>query len=289
MIKGRHGIREFDIAESRQLILELGTMDPVVLQCINVLQSTALSQDIELEIDGVSSSKDFLSFVNTHYHQACLHAIRAAYMYGFIPWRIRRLRDGNKIPEVLPPGTFTWLVKSNTSETKNRGYTGTLLHYEVKPKGIKLDEHEIYITPVFEPSQDISTHSNIYACVSSPLSHIVPEYKHMREAIMRRAHADKWNTSARILTEYHPPRQATDNPQQTLLQSAEIGMGPMFNFWQNRDSQIEDQFGKPSNHPPQVYNMPKDVKTTVLPQLHPCEVCGYLFVVLLMFVVLLLD
>ena len=269
--------RQLHLAESMQLVLELGTLDPLVQQCCQVLQSTSLSQDINVVIEGEDCSPQFKEFINNHYKQACLEAIQAVYIYGFIPWRIRTLKDGNKVPEVLPAGTFTWGVVSNRSEAINHVDTSRLLRYEVRCKDVDLKDTSVYVFNFTEPTLNVASSSNIYASICSPMAHIIPEYKAFREAQIRRSHADKWNTTARIVTGYNPSRSATDNPQFNLLQSAEAGAKsdgavlPLFNMWQNRDTQIEDQMAKPSNHTPLVYNMPRDVATQQLPDLKPCE------------------
>lgn len=273
MIKSREKERQMDIAESRQLLLELGTQDPTILQCLSILQSTALTQKINVKIGDKELSPEFVDFVNKYYKQECYHAIQAMFMYGFVPWRIRTLSSGDKVPEVLPPGTFTWSVKPNSEESVNHTDNTTILRYEVQCLHVGIENDDVFIHTVYQPKYKITETSNIYATMPSPLSHILQDYKALREAQIRRSHADKWNTTARVVTAYHPPRQSTDNPASSLLQNTEVGdlQLPMLSYWKTRDHQIEDQFGKLSNHNPAVYNMPRDVTVQPLSNLNPCE------------------
>ena len=35
---------------------------------------------------------------------------------GFVPWRLRKLRTGYPVPEVLPAGTFDWNTEVGSSQ-----------------------------------------------------------------------------------------------------------------------------------------------------------------------------
>lgn len=275
--------RKADIVESRQLVLELGTYEPMVQQCLQIIQSTALSQDIDLEVDGKPCTPEFQAFVNANWKSQCYNALQAGFMYGFIPWRIRKTKSGDKCPEVLPPGTFNWSIETNKGTPVNNVDPSTILRYRVDMVDANIQNNKVYIHDFFTPNLDVSRLSNIYAAVPSPLTHVIPDYKNLREAQIRRSHADKWNTTARIVTDYNPPRMPTDNPESSLLQNAEAGLMPdgqtlpMFRFWQERDEQIDHQFTKPTNHTPTVYNMPKHVSQQVLGHLQPCEDIPFLY------------
>jgi hypothetical protein len=44
----------------------------------------------------------------------------------------------------------------------------------------------------------------LYATVPSPLSHVLIDYKNLRQAQIRRAHADAWNTTAKLICSFKP-------------------------------------------------------------------------------------
>lgn len=105
-----------------ELLIELMTQEPTVLNCLRVVQSTCLAQGIQCKIQGKKCSEDFQEFIMHHYLPFCEHAIRCLFTCGFVPWRLRRLEFGDVIPEVLPLGTFTWSIISNTSEQRRKMY-----------------------------------------------------------------------------------------------------------------------------------------------------------------------
>ena len=63
---------------------------------------------------------------------------------------------------------------------------------------------EVY-TYEFSPAKyEISSNSLLRPTVSSPISHIISDYKNLREAQERRSQADAWNTRAHLITTYKP-------------------------------------------------------------------------------------
>ena len=120
MLKYRQNSRLRDIAESQNLLLELVTTEPTILQCFRVVESTCLSQGIFCRIQGKDITPEFQRFLDDHYMPFCKAAIRAMFTYGFVPWRTRRLSKGDEIPEVLPPGTFGWHTEVGPEEQERR-------------------------------------------------------------------------------------------------------------------------------------------------------------------------
>lgn len=134
------------------------------------------------------------------------------------------------------------------------------------------------------PSLDISTGSMLHATVPSPLSHILTDYKNLRQAQIRRSHADAWNTTAKIISQFDPKLRVEDNPSQYLMDFvneefyAPPAMGnPLYppfeahNVWQ-REAIIRKQFQNvPSTHFPDVYALPRDHTVATQQMLAPCE------------------
>jgi hypothetical protein len=186
--------RNNDIYESEQLLLELGTLEPVVQQCFKIIEATCLSQGIYCQVEGGDVPDNFQDFIDEHYMAFARAAIRAMYLYGFVPWRVRPLKNngmGDHVPEVLPPGTFTWEVSTTRPENQVQRDT-RLVTFNIHPTvpGITAKDANIFYTSY--PAYNISQNSIIHATVHSPLSHILIDYKNLRDAQKRRANADAW-------------------------------------------------------------------------------------------------
>lgn len=246
MMRYRQNSRLRDIAESQSLLLELVTSEPTILQCFRIVESTCLSQGIFCRIKGREVSDSFQRFLNDHYLPFCRMAIRAMFTYGFVPWRVRRLAKGDEIPEVLPPGTFSWHTEVGPEERKKRQRPRSgdqdrtaasgrypsvenpaessvaddesrLVVYRITPTAGGLREEDISVYISTPPSLDVSVNSNLYATVPSPLSYLLTDYKNLREAQRRRSHADAWNTTARLVSTFRPNMRVEDNPTQYLM------------------------------------------------------------------------
>ena len=125
MMMGRHDMRQSrqnsriqDIAESQWLLLELVTTEPTLLQCFKVIEATCLSQGVFCQVNGDETTEQFQRFLDDYYLPFCKTAIVAMYTYGFVPWRLRRIGRGDHVPEVLPPGTFTWYTEVGPEEQR---------------------------------------------------------------------------------------------------------------------------------------------------------------------------
>ena len=251
MMRYRQNSRLRDIAESQNLLLELVTSEPTILQCFRIVESTCLSQGIFCRIQGKEVSESFQRFLNDHYMPFCRSAIRAMFTYGFVPWRVRRLSEGDEIPEVLPAGTFSWHTEVGPEEQKKRKRhprspprgrqshqqhqhqqhqsaenpvnssladdESRLVVYRITPTAGGLREEDVSIYICTPPALDISVNSNLYATVPSPLSYLLTDYKNLREAQKRRSHADAWNTTARLVSTFRPNMRVEDNPTQYLM------------------------------------------------------------------------
>ena len=248
LARAREGHRLRDIEESRALLLELCTSEPFIQQAFRVLECTCLAQGISLYVDGEDASEAFSLFVNEHYAAFCKAAVRAIFAYGFVPWRVRTLPGGgDRVPEVLPPGTFTWCTESRDDrdrrdvsspvrvkktekgdqrddsrrtdwdqkgdqrDTSRRDYDTLLVTYRATPCVGGLREEDIFIYTASPPPMDVHAHSVLYATVVSPLAHLLGDYKGLREAQKRRSHADAWNTTARIVSTFKPPVRGADD------------------------------------------------------------------------------
>jgi hypothetical protein len=156
--------------------------------------------------------------------------------------------------------------------------------YRLNPTGGNFKEEEINIYVHTQPSLDIMNNSILYATVQSPLAHLLTDYKALRQGQIRRSHADAWNTTAKIITQFDPKLRVEDNPSQYLMDfvhedyfvppSGAESMYPPFeahNVWQ-REQIIRRQFeSNPSVHHPEVFALPRDHTVAAQTRLDPCE------------------
>lgn len=224
----RYNCRLKDIAESQSLLLELVTSEPTLNQCFKVIESTCLSQGICCRVGGSEVSEAFQRHLDEFYVPFCKAAIRAFFAYGFVPWRARRISRGDEVPEVIPPGTFSWSTELGPVEqgrvparygdrrpVKMR-YTDDdtrMVVYRVNPTTGGLKESDVQVYIFQPPTLDVTTNSMLHATVPSPLAHILVDYKNMRQAQIRRSSADAWNTTAKIISTFEPKLRVEDNPR----------------------------------------------------------------------------
>ena len=296
-MRGNH--RAMDIAESQTLLLELGSSEPTLQQCFKVIESTCLSQGITCQINGVDCSRKFQKHLDLHYIPFLKESVRAMIIYGFVPWRLRRLQSGDSVPEVLPAGTFDWHTELGPTQRRDAryGYFGQgkrkqptgrdddtrLVVYRVQPTSGDVREEDVNVYMYALPGLNVAANSMLSATVPSPLAHILTEYKNMRNAQIRRSYADAWNTTAHIISTFRPNVQASDDPNKYLMdfQDAAEFAQPLFgrsvypslhaHNWFERDMLIRRQLERPSTHRPQVYTLPRDHEVIPQAMLTPCE------------------
>ena len=297
MVRIRTQHRAQDLAESQAILLELGASEPTLQQCFKIIESTCLSQGIYCLINGKECTTRFQKHIDIHYYSFIKEALRSMIIFGFVPWRIRRLSAGDRVPEVLPLGTFDWNTELGpTQERRHYNYPGRkrkmpagvdddtrLVIYRVTPNvgDVKEEDIQVYIhTP---PALNISVNSVLNATVPSPLSHILTDYRNLRNAQARRSYADSWNTTAHLISTFKPNMVGNDDPTQYLMDFVHesnyniphVGQNPYppleAHNWFERDTLIRRQIERPSTHRPQVYTLPRDHDLAQQVMLSPCE------------------
>ena len=293
LARARTGMRLRDLAESKHLLWELVTHEPTVLQCFNIIESTCLAQGLLCQIDGERCGEDFQRFLTRHYLPFCRQAVRAIFTYGFVPWRVQRLSSGDLVPEVLCNGTFHWYteIPSRDGRAVKQQRDPGLVAYRVQittPVEIKDADVRIFVNS--QPALDVSINSMLYASVPSPLSHVLIDYKNLRQAQIRRSHADAWNTTAKLICTFRPTVRVQEDPGSALMDFADdayyqpgmhLGL-PAFaplgatNLW-TRDAQIRKQFEDAGGaHRPDLYTLPRDHDVAQQSMLAPCEDLDFL-------------
>jgi hypothetical protein len=179
---------------------------------------------------------------------------------------------------------------------------GKYVSYRVTVTDGGLDEEELFVYEYTPPRHEIAGSSILYSTVASPLAGVLVDYKNLRQGLIRRSHADAWNTQARIMTTTRTDNAAKMAP--AGLHFRGVGQGgdalpgnqqqaPMVNnmFVRNfsRDTVAqEDAMARhnfirervtrpaPGPHTPMVYTLPVMTESLNVQELHPVEDCNML-------------
>jgi hypothetical protein len=336
-------MRGADIEESRALLLELALYEPNISHCFSLLVNACLTEDIDITVEGRPMKDSFRQFVNVHYHSFCAEAVKAMFIYGFVPWHPRKLASGDIVPTVLPHGTFTWSARPFSRDDRKRddgrddkrgdgrddgrgdkrgdgrddkrgdkrdggrddkrdGGGGQrpgkarrrwdhlqipahdneskLVQHQVRVTHADIPAADVFVFDVFPANLDVNRNSGVYATVPSPLSHILKDYKNLRDAQVRRSYADAWNTTARIFTSCVPPNAVSNEPTHSFLyyetgsDRGRLNQGR--HYMETRHRELEHQISQPSNHVPSLFNLPVHHRLEQLPALSPCEDIAFL-------------
>lgn len=138
--------------------------------------------------------------------------------------------------------------------------------------GIMEEDVEIY--EFMAPTNSITRISVLYGSVPSPLAHILVDYRNLRQAQMRQAYADAYNTQAKLICSYTATKNMYALPEGNPILNAEA-WGPQQRMGLNTDSNLPTEIesnaytrdiltetlvgAKPcGEHRPLVYTLPKN-------------------------------
>lgn len=273
--------RSKDVGESFHLLLELLTSEPFLQECFQTIENMCLSRDIEFTVSGGHPpAADFKAFVSRHYYSFLSNAMRQAQGLGFVVWCLRKCSTGDWIPEVLPFGSFTWVVEPDPSGRKSLVYTVHLV-------GIK--EVDFIVTEWIQPNLNVNENSILHATVQTPLAHLIEEYRILRETIKRYHHADAWNTTARIMVSSDPKQFNHEVSQREVFETLDFLKDAVETKRRHTVSAVEETFQcHQSNHREIVYELPPHHRIEPTPVLRPvvdmefmtrkfrCSVCSLL-------------
>ena len=258
--------RAQDLAESHHLLLELLASEPFMQECLQMIENICLSREIDFTVGGGGSrsnapSAEFKAFVNRYYPQFLKNAIRQAHGLGFVVWCVRRLPSGDKVPEVLPLGTFTWSVEMDPT---NRG----TLRYRIQ---LVVKDVPFHVTEWIQPSFNVTEGSILHATVQTPLAHLIEEYRILRDTIRRYHHADAWNTTARIVVSSEPKQFNHEASQKEVFDTLDFLKGAMETRKKQTLTPVEEAFAnqRSSNHNEMVYELPPHHHIEQMPVLKP--------------------
>jgi hypothetical protein len=254
--------RDQDMAESHSLLLELLSSEPFMQECLQMIENICLSRELDFTIEGGGApSEKFKSFINRHYPRFLKNAIRQAHGLGFVVWCVRRLPSGDKVPEVLPLGTFTWTVEMDPTNNST-------LRYKIK---LVVKDVPFRVTEWVQPNFNVNEGSILHATVQTPLAHLIEEYRILRETIRRYHNADAWNTTARIVVSSEPKQFNHEASQKEVFDTLDFLKGAMETRKKQTLSAVEEVFAnqRPSNHREMVYELPPHHHIEQMPVLKP--------------------
>jgi hypothetical protein len=184
-----------------------------VRQAIYLTQQHCLSGGLTVTFqNNAQPTHHFEQHIHRYFLPFCRDAIQSFLAVGFAPYRFRTLRDGCKVPEILPIGTYSWNVsRAPTVLPKAWYYDRSKHHMGVADSpaylGAKRDETPMLSYEVTSGYTDTPPNvyvftqpSTLFQCTSA-LSTLVQPYRmlcHKRECTLR---ADQFNSKPAVVFE----------------------------------------------------------------------------------------
>jgi hypothetical protein len=275
--------------------------EPMLQYGIDLLNSLCLGEGVKISVLFQKPSAEFQSFFNEYFVSSLRNIVKYKLYCGFLPFCLRKVPgSGDKIPVVLPLGSFVWSVrvkegvrKNNTTrnaeESRNKNYDhGSLCEYFVTATGtLDVKSEEIWVVNLLEPTLiDHSPQSGIVQL--SPLFLTVKRYIELETARQRLSYADDWNTTARLFTVKRPPQVlneragkdevpfGTSRFQQAMMPEGFFTYDNMRVQYHNaadlvRDALEHNDVASGAAHVPAVYALPTHFDLLNSPQLHPLQ------------------
>ena len=256
-------------------MLELCCGEPILRQGFSIIENICLAHGVSASEGGLPLTPEFQRHVDRYWVSFLVASIQASHVYGFVPWRLRRIPSGDFVPEVLPPGSFRWSIEVPKE-------SDAMLAYKVRlnPGQRDIPEADIFLTDWVQPNYMVNELSPMYATVASPMAYVIESYKHLQAAIKRQAHADAWNCTARITVSHEPKEFNHDQHRREVLSTFSDALpehgafhtGSMrFTESESQRDQVDDAFlGRSMNHQPAVYALPSWRHLESSPMLQPC-------------------
>lgn len=119
----------------------------------------------------------------------------------------------------------------------------------------------------------MNENSILHATVQTPLSHLIEEYRILRETIRRYHYADAWNTTARVIVSSEPKQFNHDASQKEIFETLDF-LKSTLNDASGRNkaqtsSEVERAFHQSSTHRELVYELPPHHHIEPTPTLKP--------------------
>ena len=245
------------------MLLELLTSEPFLQECLQIIENTCLCRELEFSVGTTPPTEKFKAFVNRRWYPFLKAAIKQQHGLGFVVWTVRTLPSGDKFPEVLPLGTFSWSVEPDKSGRAS-------LMYRIQ---LCIDEVPFHVTEWVQPTMNVTEGSILHATVQTPLAHLIEEYKILRETMKRHHHADAWNTTARIVVSHDPKEFNHAAQEKEVFETLDFLKDMMENKRKIAGptaTAVDDAFMyRSGNHREAVYTLPPHHHLEKAPELKP--------------------
>ena len=175
------------------VMMHLMHNEPVVAAALRLLQQHCLRSGVTVQ----HATPSFQRHVQRHYTDFCENAIQAFLAVGFAPFRMITADDGERVPEVLPLGTYSWTV------LPQREGKGPLLRYEVR---CHYSQDTVYTYAYVPPRL-------YYKCIS-PLSTLLDAHSRLLQLRLHLLSACEWNARPNISVESRQGVQMTQAAEQ---------------------------------------------------------------------------
>ena len=276
--------RALDISESYYLLLEQCCTEPLIQQCFSMIENICLAHGVSMS--GKKPTPHFQRHMDMHFIPFLRASIRAMHMYGFVPWRLMTMDSGDKVPEVLPPGSFRWTIERQSDRTENQkkfssGCKDSLFVYTIHLNPGTKAVDEVCITEWQPPHANVTENSVMYATVSSPMAYVIQSYKNLQSAAQRQAHADAWNCTARVIVSNEPKEFSHDQHRRELFGTLNQHIDVYGRLQAHKNGTVADRVddifvNRTFNHQPSVYSLPSHHHIDNAPVLQPCADLAFL-------------
>jgi hypothetical protein len=267
-------------ADSFRVLMELACCDPIVQECLALIDNVCLCRALDFNIvnsSGKSVSEktnatlgrkrsmpqdEFKRFINKHYTPFLKEAIRSMHVLGFVAWTTVRLESGDMVPEVLPFGTYTWSVGPDPDGK-------ALLKIRIEFQS-PIEPVSYFVKSWVSPTFNICENSAVLPTLQTPFCHLVEEYMVLRRALRRHHHADAWNCTARIFVNDEPKTFAHDAEKKELFETIDFIKDLQSAFKKKAVDPVDEVFQtRQSDHGEIVYPLPSHRHVEAAPVLQP--------------------
>lgn len=185
--------------------------EPFLQQCFRTMEGVLFAHELQCEIKFQKVNEAFSTHIQKYYVEFARNALRLIYFCGFVPWRVRTLPSGDKVPETLPIGSFQWNIRvTDRVEAKEK----PLLQYEITNCTCSIDIKEIKIFQAFPPVFTRSFHQ-----CTSPLTFAVRIYKDYLASRNRVVAVHDWNAMPHLVVESAQKVRINSAPEARVIGS----------------------------------------------------------------------
>ena len=206
---------------------------------IDLVNNLCLKNGVRVSVAFSKPLNEFTDFFETYFVSILPNVLRYKLYCGFIPWVVHQHPvTGDRVPMLLPMGSFTWTVRTKGIFSADEGLSGSLFNrrdnlqppakkqkkghnpngdencsldmncvceYSVQAIGdMSVPTGEIHVINLIDPMLS-NRNTSMGMAQYSPLYVVLQKYLALDLAQQRRCYADDWNTTARLFTTKHPP------------------------------------------------------------------------------------